>query len=173
MSDRNLVISSQKYPEISLHSITQTEIEILRVWKNNNRSAFFYKGIITSSDQINWFQNFLRRPDDHMFIVQVNSHNIGCMGIRFVENCWDVYNVILGESAYAKTGYMGHGFQMMCSFAIGEKDMKVMAKVLKDNPALGWYLKNSFRILSDEGDFVSIILDSTLFSMCTLTIGAE
>lgn len=149
-------------PAVALRTIQESDQADLRTWKNLNRQYFFFKELISESMQQEWFGKYLARDDDYMFIVQAGSCSIGCVGIRALDDMWDVYNVILGDPAAARKGYMSQALQAMCKWAIELRPMRVSAKVLKDNPALAWYRRNGFRIVSTHDDYVGIEWDETL-----------
>lgn len=163
-----LTLISDQYPEVALHSIKLSDQENLRNWKNANRQSFFYQQIISSDDQQKWFEAYLKRDDDFMFIVMA-AEPIGCMGFRFSDQVWDVYNVILGRPEFGRKGHMSHALQMMCSFARQLALIPITAKVLKDNPAVSWYKRNAFRVVAIQFDHVEIEIDLSVFTACAVT----
>lgn len=149
-------------PMVELRTIREDDQPQLRNWKNQNRQFFFFKGIISEFAQQEWFAAYLTRDDDYMFIVRTEGCSIGCMGIRRLEDTWDVYNVILGEQSFSGRGYMGQALQTMCSWAAELRPMRISAKVLKDNPAINWYCRNGFKVVATHDDHVEIELDGPL-----------
>lgn len=147
------------HPGIELRTIRESDQSELRTWKNQNRQYFFFKELISESAQQEWFGRYLARDDDFMFIVQAEDCNIGCMGIRMLEDTWDVYNVILGDLSFSRRGYMRQGLQMMCGWAAKLHPMRISAKVLKDNPAIDWYCRSGFKIVATHVDHVEIEFD--------------
>ncbi len=146
-------------PAVELRAIQASDQFKLRDWKNRNRQFFFFKELISESAQQEWFGRYLTRDDDYMFVVRAEECSIGCMGIRMLEDTWDVYNVILGELRFARKGYMRRALQAMCRWAAELRPMRISAKVLKDNPAINWYCRNGFRIVSSHVDYVEIEWD--------------
>ncbi|MEI2690871.1 MAG: GNAT family N-acetyltransferase [Anaerolineae bacterium] len=139
--------------EMVLTAATTADLPNLRHWKNEHRGFFFYREEITAKQQEAWFHAYQTRPEDYMFIVIVSELPIGCMGIRYLENGWDVYNVILGETGYGKKGLMSEAFQAMLRFALQQRQCPITLKVLKNNPAVNWYCKQGFGITSTEQDY--------------------
>jgi len=131
-----------------LREANSLDLSNLRRWKNANRNFFFHKDEITEAQQLAWFNSYLTRAQDYMLIVLVNDQPIGCMGIRFLENEWDVYNVILGEIRYEKKGFMSKAFQVMLKFASSTNNNPITLKVLENNPAVIWYQKQGFEIIT-------------------------
>ena len=109
--------------------------------------SFFHQKDILEGEQIEWYRSYLQRPNDQMFIVNVNEKKIGCMGIRAVDNHWDVYNIILGDRRYSKQGFMSKAFQLMLIGALDQNIKPIRLTVLKQNPAITWYKKNKFNIV--------------------------
>jgi RimJ/RimL family protein N-acetyltransferase len=140
----------------------------LRGWKNDHRESFFFKGIIAPADQVKWFQGYLGRSHDYMFVVLFNGRALGCLGFRYIEQGVDIYNVILGIPEMRQKGLMGKALRMMCSYAQKEYPGAQGAKVLRSNPAVGWYQRNGFKIARFHEDHVDIELDQVTFKPCRL-----
>jgi RimJ/RimL family protein N-acetyltransferase len=145
---------------LELRTIQEGDQSQLRNWKNRNRHSFFFKEIISEPAQHEWFGRYLAREDDYMFVARAEGCSIGCMGVRRVEDVWDVYNVILGDQRFSGRGYMWRALQMMCNWAAELHPLRISAKVLKDNPAITWYCRNGFRVVATRDDHVEIELDA-------------
>ena len=163
---RNIILVSSEYAQLALRSISTDDLENLRRWKNANRLYFFYKEIISSEDQKHWFEGYLAREHDYMFIVVTQDMDIGCMAFRQLETGGDVYNLILAMPEMGGHGWMGKAFHILCSYAISKYPKRLAAKVLRDNPALGWYYRNGFRKAAEFSDYVEIELDLAQYKCC-------
>lgn len=137
---------------IKIREININDLENLRKWKNLNKNYFFHKEDITQTQQTLWFEKFLKDPNNHMYIVEYNEQPVGCMGFRKLVEEVDAYNIIKGEGNLPK-GSMSYAFQSMLNLAMKYYDLPIRLRVLKNNPAVSWYLKNQFVILSEENDF--------------------
>lgn len=155
-----LINVPDKLNQTVLRSASRLDLLNLRNWKNAQRKFFFHTTEITQEQQEAWFDTYLPRPNDYMLIVDVNKRAIGCMGIRLLAHEWDVYNVILGDEIHAKKGYMGKAFQAMIAFASAQTFLPIKLKVLKHNPAVSWYQKQGFEIVSEEEDHFQMIFKS-------------
>jgi RimJ/RimL family protein N-acetyltransferase len=133
-------------PDLVLRAASEDDLENLRQWKNEQKEFFFHKYEITSDQQIHWYKSFLERSHDLLFIVEFEGRAFGCMGIRWLEGYWDVYNVILGVSAFGKKGYMGRAFDALLDYTLSLKNEPITLQVLKHNPAIVWYKKHGFSI---------------------------
>lgn len=142
---------------LKLRPANENDLENLRNWKNEQRKFFFHKDIITLEQQYAWFAEFQARNHDYIFVVDINSIAIGCIGIRLLDGMWDVYNVILGLSDYGKKGYMSQALQTTLAYAKSVKNYPIKLQVLKANPAVSWYKKNGFLITTDNADHYSMV----------------
>jgi RimJ/RimL family protein N-acetyltransferase len=152
---QSVTLSSPETPGIFLRAAGRDDCEDLRGWKNANRESFFFRQVITPEAQRVWFEAYLERADDYMFMVEVAlpepRRSIGCMGVRQQDGKADVYNVILGDARYQGQGVMASAFRLMCSFARQRLAPEVVAQVLTSNPAIGWYRKQGFDITHTVG----------------------
>ena len=122
---------------ISLRLIEYKDIETLRVWRNENKEAFFYNELINKEEQIEWFKDYLKR-DNRIYMVSYQDINIGCMGYRLFEESIEIYNVILGDKRYKRQGLMSEALQVLLKI-IGSK---VIIRIVKGNKAIDFYTKN-------------------------------
>ncbi len=143
--------------KVSLRLITIDNLENLRQWKNDHREFFFFKGEITSEQQREWFDKYQERPNDYMFIVLADNIEIGCIGIRLIDGIWDLYNVILALTEYGGKGLMSRALMDIVHFANLQNFVSITSKVLKKNPAVSWYRKNGFVIISEKEDYYNML----------------
>ena len=139
-----------------LRTANEADLENLRHWKNENREFFFFKNEIMPEQQFEWFNAYQCRSEDFMFLVIVDGEAVGCMGIRLINDSWDVYNVILGLKQFGGNGLMSRALQSMLHFAESRHSNQIALKVLKQNPAVSWYKKNGFFVTLEEKDFYSM-----------------
>jgi RimJ/RimL family protein N-acetyltransferase len=149
-------VASSVLKRCRLRSISDRDQEYLRDWKNANRHSFFHTSLISPEQQLTWFRGYLERSDDYMFMVTDGEVRVGCMGIRIVDGAWDIYNVILGDARFKGRGLMSDGLQLLCSYALKQQPVPIGIKVLKANPALGWYLRNGFGVVGDHAEHVCL-----------------
>ena len=139
--------------KISIKPINKSHLSKLRLWKNQNKNNFFHKDLITQEDQTKWYKLFKSRKNDYMFVITNNNSLVGCMGIRLINDEWDVYNVILGNLKYSKKGIMSIAFLKMIEYALSLKKTEISLKVLKNNSAIIWYKKQNFEIINSNENF--------------------
>lgn len=148
-AQKKTCIYSKKDPEMRLRSTEQTDIELLRVWKNKNRSSFFYKEVISAEQQIAWFRQYLTREDDDIFIVEIMElgrwKRIGCIGCRKAGEVIDLYNVMRGEKTERRSS-MREAMELLLDYLARRYDCPVKCDVLIDNPAVEWYNRCGFAV---------------------------
>ncbi|WP_350551522.1 hypothetical protein [Pseudoalteromonas sp. 120-MNA-CIBAN-0494] len=130
----------------SLVSLSIANLENLRLWKNKHRNSFFHKEIITTKQQLEWFNSYLNDSENQMYIVMLNGEAIGCMGYRFKEGVIDVYNIMRGVETNHEKFTMSDAFKLMLNFINYKYQKKISCVVLNENPAFNWYLKNEFEV---------------------------
>jgi hypothetical protein len=131
--------------------------ETLRLWRNAHAHRFFHQQPVTPECQRRWFEGYLGRPDDFLFMVVAGEETVGCIGIRFRDGGWDVYNVIRGRASRDSAGFMSLALAAVIEFARGRRPAAVRADVLPDNPALAWYLRNGFITVADDERSVRLL----------------
>lgn len=154
----SFILKSELFPDIELQTSNESDCENLRNWKNANRFSFFYQEIITPEQQRDWFEAYLAREGDYMFIVTYQNRPVGCMGFRMIDREADIYNVILGCREKANQGLMSKAFKLMLSFVYSSFTHAIRLKVLSSNPAVEWYLNRGFRLSGDHENFFSLSL---------------
>lgn len=174
MQDKNFIILSDEHPNMRLRSIEEKDLNHLRNWKNRNRDSFFYKNEISVDEQKEWFKKYLDRDKDFMFIIEEDIENvcksIGCMGFRDAKSYIDLYNIIRGEKYHKSCAKISDALRIMCSYIQTNFNKIIGCKVLKDNPAVTWYIKNGFRIVENHGEYVYAELDFDKFRPCQIQV---
>jgi len=158
----SIVIVVQESPSFVLRAVSVVDLENLRQWKNEQREFFFHKDEISPQQQRNWYAAYQRCPNDFMFMTILDGQSFGCMGIRWLENVWDIYNVILGRSEFGSRGLMRKAFKIMIAHVLSIKESPITLQVLKLNPAVDWYLKNEFFITAECDDHYSMTYHSNI-----------
>jgi len=154
-------------PELAviLRTISVDDLEDLRQWKNAHRLAFFHQEIITPEQQAEWFQGYLERPADYIFIVEQARTPIGCLGFRIIQEHADIYNVIRAHAS--SKGTMSQALRLLCSFIATDFTRDIRARVLLANPARAWYQKNTFSETTFYDTYVEVQLDWSRFQPCS------
>ncbi|MBI5403297.1 MAG: GNAT family N-acetyltransferase [Ignavibacteriae bacterium] len=155
-------ISCAEYPDVKLRMIKEDEIEMLRIWKNNNADSFFYTKEISPDQQLKWYEGYISRDNDFMLAVYYQENLVGCIGFRILEDkLIDIYNVILGVEGFASKGIMARTMEMLTTYLAGNYEFDITAKVLITNKAINWYKKNGFSIAEEKEDYYLILYDKS------------
>lgn len=152
------MLSGKSYVGFNIRSILMRDLESLRSWKNINMQCFFHNREIGEKDQEDWYKLYLTRDEDFMFIVGPPSVRIGCIGVRHLRELseWDIYNVILGDLNFKGSGIMSVALIETIDFAVSLRTLPVTLRVLKTNPAIGWYKKNMFVVDCEEDSSIKM-----------------
>lgn len=156
-------LEAEEFPTMRLRSITDDDVEELRIWKNKNKDSFFYKKEISPCEQSVWFQNYLQRDEDWILVAETMGMNgewkkFGCLGYRVMEEMIDLYNIIRGNQTTQKSS-MRDMMLLLTSFLNYRYSMKIKCDVLVDNPAVEWYNKCGFFIYEKQEDYYVMMLD--------------
>lgn len=153
---------------LRLRSISESDLENLRVWKNQFRHRFFHKSVIASHEQSAWYEGFRTRPEDFMYIVEATCvspiESFGCLGFRVIEDVVDVYNVIRSRQIEGQGCSMGDALRLLCSHA-ARRGKPVTCKVLKDNPAISWYEEHGFTRTEEKPEYYLMQWNAERFAL--------
>lgn len=154
-----ITLQDPDHPEIKLYSIGTDDLENLRNWKNAHRDSFFFKDIITTDAQLRWYEGYQNREHDCMFVIRHDGLPIGCIAFRRLEDRVDIYNVIMGCKEMGGKGYMGIALRLILAEALKRyPELPLTLMVLKENPALNWYLKNGFTIAREYETYFDLVV---------------
>ena len=131
------------------------------MWKNRHKQFYFHKADISPEQQAAWFEGYLARPDDHVYMVEEEDaqgagiwKTVGVVAARLLseEKTVDLYNIMRGTRTPADRTSMGEALRTLCNAAARVYPLPITCKVLSDNPALGWYATIGFVAVADRGD---------------------
>lgn len=139
-----IVLRASTLPGIELVSITEADLETLRRLKNAHRRRFFHQDEITPEAQRAWYDGYLQRADDWMFIVREAGVDRGCVGCRPLDGEHDIYNIIRDEQGHRGSDCFTQGLELLCAYLHAGSDRPVSGRVLADNPVVQWASKRGF-----------------------------
>lgn len=150
-------IKSRELQELCFKEITISDIEEIRLWKNNHSNYFFNSSEISEEEQREWFNKiYLVDKNNSIFIIYYKNEKIGCIGFRISENAWDIYNVMNINPNFKGVGIMYTSLKELIEIMKMKKNLDFKAKVLNSNQNLNWYLKNNFKIIDKNIDYTNI-----------------
>ena len=120
------------------------DIEDLRVLRNRNRDFFFSTDLVTEEGQRKWYEHYLEKQDDIMFVVEKKEQPgqfIGAGALYDID--WDAMTCEYGRTVIDKElapekGIGTEATAAMCMFGFD---------VLQMNKIIGYVLKSNERIL--------------------------
>jgi ribosomal protein S18 acetylase RimI-like enzyme len=156
MTRATIVVGDPTAPGAAwLRAVAAADQERLRGWRNAAAHAFFERSPVDAAGQRRWFEGYLGRDEDFLFMVMDGTEACGCVGVRLAAGEWDVYNVIRGARTPGSRGFMGRGLELLVGFARRRAGLPVRAVVLAGNPAIAWYERHGFGIAARrEGSVV-------------------
>jgi ribosomal protein S18 acetylase RimI-like enzyme len=161
--DRSLTLRGKDAPVVSLRSIGPGDLEELRVWKNANTQAFFFKGQIDPAMQAKWYAGYRGRAHDHMFIVEHGGAKAGCMGFRVEpDGSVDTYNMIAAPQSKGK-GLMKAAMRLMCSYIAQKHGKDIGCLVVMGNPAVKYYESCGYSVVGEKEGHHVLKLDWARF----------
>lgn len=147
------ILHASAFPGITLESITERDLEPLRLWKNRHRPRFFFQGEISSAAQAQWFAAYQDRPEDWMFMIRSKGAGIACLGYRLQEDAIDIYNFLRDEAQDWRSRVPLQGFQLLFSYLLSRHTLPIRGRALQSNaPILRWIGKIGFRITGEGVD---------------------
>jgi RimJ/RimL family protein N-acetyltransferase len=145
---------------IELTQLIYSDIELVRNWRNQDfiRNNMEYQEIITSEQQISWFEK-ISQSDDYYFMIKTQNQAIGLAHINGVnpqDNSAHV-GIFIGESLFVGTGISFKVSLLIFQFSFEELKLKVLfAKIKNDHQAAIAYNQFLGFELAEEGPVFSM-----------------
>ncbi|MFE0559238.1 GNAT family N-acetyltransferase [Paenibacillus sp. NPDC058910] len=165
--DHNIILKIQ---EITLRPVGPNDLEKMRRWRNSAsaRSFFLNSEVISEEQQKAWFESYLIRPGDYMFIIQFNNVDVGTVALYHVDYALGTseFGRLLLAEDIAKGKKIGEKVtKAMVDFAMNDLNLKeVILEVFTSNlKAVHIYEKVGFKIIDKY-----IIRDRELYKMIRL-----
>ena len=158
MKNKEMVLMSTTLKDYKVRIAQEEDLEFLRTCKNAHQESFFFKEIISPEMQAKWFMDYQRRDHDFMLIVEHEKERVGCIGFRKLADRVDLYNIIIGGEQKTEKGYMAMALDLVCQEASRRyPGMPIMVSVLRNNPALSWYLRRGFAVTAEHEEYFELI----------------
>jgi RimJ/RimL family protein N-acetyltransferase len=126
-----------KGERLTLRPLFHDDIERVRQWRNQDsiRTSFIDQNIISSEQQQKWFQLYLEKVSDMMFIIEVNNQPVGAAALyNMNESSIEFGRLMIGESSALGKGIGAEASQLLVRFAINELRLqKVYLYVFANN----------------------------------------
>ncbi|WP_433921982.1 GNAT family N-acetyltransferase [Paenibacillus taichungensis] len=102
--NHDFIIKNDKF---TLTPVTEADIELMRGWRNSplNQSSFLTNTYIEIDQQKRWYEKYLQKTDDIMFIVndlEDSGKSVGMLGLYNIDNYKkraEFGRLLIGESS--------------------------------------------------------------------------
>lgn len=148
------------YMIVSLRPICSKDMPKMLEWRNKTeiRKWFFDSRILTLRDQEEWYSAYMKKDDDQMFIIQVDSVGVGTIAIYNIDRKKkkaEIGRILIGEDEYRSRGYAYQAGRLLLQYAFDSLEMeRLYLMMFADNEAAqNLYAKLGFmseRILRDN-----------------------
>lgn len=134
---------------VMLRKIDDADCYQLVEWRNQNRDYFLDSAEITLAEHLRWYEGYLYRPKDQMYIVEVSSRSVGTIGVQLVgTKDFEIQRVMLGDKGLARAGVMSEALAgIFEAYGQGWYSLEVLRVNLD---AQRFYAKNGFRVISQD-----------------------
>ncbi len=153
---------------VCLISLKEEDIQLIRTWRNRDdvRVKFINQDFITEEAQKKWYENYISKPGDYVFII-IEKHTqkkIGmCAFYNFMEDeeCAEFGRFIIGDYDFHGKGYGKDALETALRIAFKTLDLKkVNLEVFKDNiPAVSIYKKCGFKHKSERKTLTGVLIE--------------
>ena len=153
---------------IILRPLEEEDIELLRELRNENRHLFLTTDVVTAEGQRKWYQHYLTKQDDIMFVVEKKDNPgqfIGTVALYDID--WDNMICEFGRTLIDKKlapekGIGTEATAAMCAFGFDVlKIKKIIGHAWKTNERiLKVDLRAGYQIIREQDDGV-IYLEMT------------
>ena len=138
--------------DIELRPMSAADSELYRRLRNQeyNRSCFLFSGIISTEEQQQWYENYLKKPNDYMFSIynQKGQFLGGAALYDITETSAEFGRIIIDKEAAGKNGIGCQVLLLLCDFSRQQLRLQNLhLEVFEDNlPAVKTYVKAGFQI---------------------------
>lgn len=122
-----------------LRPIAYDDLELMINWRNKNsiRKCFISQSVISIEQQINWFNGYLNKKNDIMYIIEWNEKpvgNISLYDINSEKNTAEFGRLIIGEESVRGLGIGKKATKLLCEYGFNKLNLNnIYLEVFIDN----------------------------------------
>lgn len=139
---------------IILRPLNENDLESVVTWRNKDsiRKWFISNELITIEEQTKWYEDYLKIPNDYIFIIEECNDLKQAVGIAAIYNVDDERaefgRLFIGVEEAIGKNIGSEVVQLLCKFAFDDINLnKIYLNVFDDNEiAINIYQKCGFRI---------------------------
>ncbi|UCH12870.1 MAG: GNAT family N-acetyltransferase [Candidatus Omnitrophota bacterium] len=114
---------------IKLKKLESCDLERVRKWRNQNRHNFFTDKIITPDQQQAWFNTYIKKQNEKMYIIITKAREIpigviSIYDIDFKKNIARIGRIIIGNKRYRGRGLAVDAVKAVLKFAFNMLKLK-------------------------------------------------
>jgi len=119
--------------------VEESNIEVMRKWRNLDsiRKSFIYQGIISSTQQEEWYNDYLNKVDDIMFMIQHKGTDVGTVALYNIDTNKkraEFGRLVVGEKTARGLKIGTKAVKEICKFAVEELGLStIILEVFEDN----------------------------------------
>ncbi|MBD2864803.1 GNAT family N-acetyltransferase [Paenibacillus oceani] len=127
------------YEDIKLRSLEEKDIEKVRNWRNLEwaRTSFLNADIISQEQQLAWYQKYIKKENDLMFVIEWGGMDIGIVAlynIDYTKSIAEFGRLLIGEPLARGKGIGKKVVKAICNFGFNEiKIETIVLEVLESN----------------------------------------
>lgn len=145
---------------IALRLIEDQDLAATLAWRNRDEARVWFKTSdkISPASHQSWFENYLRKDDDYLFIVEASGRSVGqcaIYGIDLMSGSAEVGRFLAAPDEGGK-GYMGRSCALLVRFAADALKLRYLfLEVFANNTrAAKVYAACGFREEGRSGDLI-------------------
>ena len=126
---------------IKLRPLDRSDLPLTLEWRNQEhvRSKFVSTAIIEPANHEQWFEGYLNRDDDLLFVLETLSpsvRSIGQVGLYSIDHdtrSCEIGRVIIGERDNERQGYASEAYAILIAFAREQLHLGEIRAVVRED----------------------------------------
>lgn len=160
---------------IQLRLLKEADLPMTLMWRNQDhiRRWFIHSEILTPEQHRNWFQGYLQRDNDYLFIIEEMRTlkkpvgQISLYDIDWTRKSAEYGRLMIGEAEAQGKGFAKKASRLILDYAFKELGLtQVELEVFEDNkPAIAVYLACGFQEISQCDGLKKYVIDEKAFAI--------
>ena len=139
---------------IELKELSENDLILMMDWRNNkeNKQYFFSQETITLKNQKKWYQAYLKKDNDKMFIIKTQKNEpIGTIALYNIDTQkkhGEIGRILIGDKKFRRKGIATNAFKLLINtaFRVYKLDQIFLRVNINNTNAINLYKKNGFKI---------------------------
>jgi RimJ/RimL family protein N-acetyltransferase len=162
-------LSNLSSSRLKLRPLDRSDLPLTLQWRNQEhvRSKFVSTAIIEPSSHEQWFEGYLNRDDDLLFVVETISAplrpigQVGLYSINHDSRSCEIGRVIIGERANERQGYASEAYGILIAFAREQMHLREIRAVVREGntASMALHTKFGFKETNKQDGFIHFHLE--------------